>query len=94
MNLTSLFQYVFQVSKEAFPICLCFAMTTTKSQGQALSKVEFYLPRPVFTYGQLYVIVSTVKTKRKGLKILITDEDGDVTTTTKNVVYKNIIENL
>ena len=47
MNLTSfLFQYVFQVSKEAFPICPCFAMTKNKSQGQALSKVGLYLYAP------------------------------------------------
>jgi len=34
-----------------------------------------------------------VKTK-KGLKILIMDEDGNVTTATTYVVYKNIFENL
>jgi len=66
-------------------------MTINKSQGQTLSRVGLYLPQPVFTHGQLYVAISRVKTKR-GLKILILDEDGNVTNTTKNVVYKEIFE--
>ena len=68
-------------------------MTINKSQGQTLSRVGLYLPQPIFTHGQLYVAISRVKTKR-GLKILILDEDGKVTNTTKNVVYKKIFETL
>jgi len=58
-----------------------------------LSKVGLYLPRPVFIHGQLYVAISRVKTK-EGLKILILDEDGNVTNKTKNVVYNEIFNNI
>jgi len=39
------------------------------------------------------VAISRVKTKR-GLKILILHEDGNVMNTTKNVVYKEFFETL
>jgi len=51
----------FKFQRRQFPISLCFAMTINKSQGQSLSRVGFYLPHPVFTYGQLYVDISRVK---------------------------------
>jgi len=83
----------FKFQRRQFPISLCFAITIKKSQGQTLSKVRLYLPRLVFTHGQLYVGIFRVTTK-KGLKILILDEDGKVSNTTTNVVYKEIFENL
>jgi ATP-dependent exoDNAse (exonuclease V) alpha subunit len=54
-------------------LCVRFAMTINKSQGQTLGHVGLYLTRPIFTHGQLYVAVSRVKT-RIGLKILIIDD--------------------
>jgi len=60
-------------------------MTISKSQAKSLSKVRLYLPRPVFTRGQLYVSICRVKTK-KILKILIVDEDGNMANKTKNFV--------
>ena len=79
--------------RRQFPLTLCFAMTINKSQGQSLSHVGLFLPRPVFTHGQLYVAVSRVKS-RKGLKILISDENGNLCQTTKNVIYKEVFQKI
>jgi len=43
--------------------------------------------------GQIYVEISRV-TLRNGLKILLTDENGDCINTTTNVVYKEIFQNV
>ena len=83
----------FKFQRRQFSVALCFSMRINKSQGQSLAKVGIYLPRPVFTYGQLYVAVSRVRT-RKGLRILILDEDGNVTNKTKNVVYTEVFDNI
>jgi len=63
------------------------AMTINKSQGQSLKHVGVYLPTPIFSYDQLYVTISRV-TSRKGLKILITNEDGEDDNFASNVVYR------
>ncbi|KAL8471719.1 hypothetical protein ACS0TY_029095 [Phlomoides rotata] len=77
--------------RRQFPILLCFAMTINKSQGQSLFTVGLYLPRPVFTHGQLYVAISRVKSK-KGLKVLCLDDDEKPCNHTTNVVYKEIVK--
>ncbi|XP_071726239.1 uncharacterized protein [Rutidosis leptorrhynchoides] len=79
--------------RRQFPVSVCFAMTINKSQGQSLSNVGLYLRKPVFTHGQLYVAVSRVTTK-KGLKVVILDEDGKDSKTTKNVVYKEVLRRI
>ncbi|XP_057445515.1 uncharacterized protein LOC130737703 [Lotus japonicus] len=76
-----------------FPIAICFAMTMNKSQGQTLSQVGLFLPRPVFTHGQLYVALSRVRS-RKGLKLCILDEAGKQQTNTVNVVFKEVFGNV
>ncbi|KAK9050036.1 hypothetical protein SSX86_030995 [Deinandra increscens subsp. villosa] len=83
----------FKFNRRQFPIAVCLAMTVNKSQGQSLSRVGLYLKNPCFSHRQLYVALSTVKSK-DGLKLLILDEDGKVTNKTLNVVYKSVFSNL
>lgn len=54
---------------------MSYDMTINKSQGQSLASVGLYLPRPIFSHGQLYVAVSSVQSKQ-GLKILIHDKEN------------------
>jgi ATP-dependent DNA helicase PIF1 len=79
--------------RRQFPLCVCFAMSINKSQGQTVSHVGLYLPRPVFTHGQLYVAVSRVR-NRTGLKILIVDTNEKPATCTVNVVYPEVFQRI
>ncbi|GJV58060.1 hypothetical protein Tco_1459065 [Tanacetum coccineum] len=58
-----------------------------------MSELQLYLPRPVFTHGQLYATLSRVKSKR-GLKVVVCDEEDNVLKTTTNVVYKEVLHGL
>nr|GEX75447.1 hypothetical protein [Tanacetum cinerariifolium] len=83
----------FKINQRQFPISVCFAMTINKSQGQSLSNVGIFLPKPVFTHGQLYGAVSRVKS-RKGFKVLMYDKEGKVCNTTMNVVYHECLQKI
>ncbi|CAA0385757.1 putative DNA helicase [Arabidopsis thaliana] len=83
-----------QMRRTQYPLKLAFAMTIDESQVHTLSKVGLYLPRQVFSHGrQMFVAISKVKS-RAGLKVLITDKDGNPQEEAKNVVFKELFQNI
>ena len=83
-------RWPFTLQRRQFPIRVCYAMTINKCQGQTLNYVGVYLRDPVFTHGMLYVAVSRV-TSREGLSMVIEDDNGAATATTRNIVYDEIL---
>ncbi|XP_071727278.1 uncharacterized protein [Rutidosis leptorrhynchoides] len=84
-------KWPFVMQRIQFPVRPCYAMTINKSQGQTLQFVGIYLPKPIFSHGQLYVALSRV-TNPDGLKILIlNDNTQELADHTRNVVYKEVI---
>ena len=55
-----------------------------------MHSVGLYLPRPIFSHGQLYVAISRV-TSRDGLRVLIDDGTDLASNITKNIVYKEVL---
>jgi len=49
---------LFKFKRKQFRVRLSFAMTINKSQGQTIPNVGTYLPKSVFSHGQLYVGLS------------------------------------
>ena len=79
-------------SRILFLVSHAFAMTINKSQGQTMmERVDLYLPKHVFSHGQLYVALSRVRSSA-AIRFMIDDTDSSMNnsltkTYTKNVVY-------
>ncbi|XP_031116655.1 ATP-dependent DNA helicase PIF1-like [Ipomoea triloba] len=79
--------------RKQFPVMLSYAMTINKSQGQTLTNVGLLLKKPVFVHGQLYVALSRVS-HPNGLKLLICSDKEENVSSTLNIVYKEVFNNL
>ena len=77
--------------RRQFPVCLAFAMTINKSQGQSVAHVGLDLRNPVFSHGQLYVALSRC-TSGRCIKALFPEQEKG--TKTVNIVYPEVLTGL
>ena len=71
-----------------FPVCLAFAMTINKAQGQSFNTVGVDLRNPTFTHGQLYVALSRAHSAAT-VKCIVESENKEQETT--NIVFKEVV---
>jgi hypothetical protein len=95
VTLTTDDNFPFVLRRRQFPVRPAFAMTINKAQGQTLKRVGLYLPKPVFSHGQLYVAMSRVG-KRDDIKfcivpVLKAETLGLQGHYTQNIVYKEVL---
>jgi ATP-dependent exoDNAse (exonuclease V) alpha subunit len=87
----------FDLCRRQFPVRVAYAMTINKAQGQTLKAAGVYLPRSVFSHGQLYVALSRVGIW-EALKVLVVGGFHAATAAvaagvyTKNVVYREVFQ--
>ncbi|RCV06216.1 hypothetical protein SETIT_1G145600v2 [Setaria italica] len=83
----------FKFERKQFPICLSFAMTINKAQGQTIPNVGIYLPEPIFAQGHLYVALSRDVSHETTWVLARKNKDMDPTGKgTKNIVYRDVLE--
>ena len=85
------------MKRRQFPIRPCFAMTINKAQSRSINNLGVYLPKAVFSHGQLYVALSRAELTHR-TKVMSTDvndtqgpiqnNDGKYTT---NAVYNEVL---
>ena len=79
-----------EMERRQFPVRLCFAVTSNKSQGQTMKHVGIYLQQDFFGHGQLYVALTRVQNP-SNLKLYRPNETKTKSYQTTNVVYKEVL---
>ena len=81
-----------EVSRRQFPLRLAYALTFNKSQGQTLQRVGVDLTADVFAHGQLYVVLSRVRS-RENIRVLTRSERILAASVyAYNMVYPELVE--
>jgi ATP-dependent exoDNAse (exonuclease V) alpha subunit len=80
--------FAIKLKRRQFPIQLAFAMTINKAQGQTLRHIRIDLRKPVFSHGQLYVVLSHA-TSSEHINVLLPDDAPAFST--PNVVFPEVL---
>jgi hypothetical protein len=80
----------FRLERLQFPLTLAFAFTINKAQGQTLGKVAIFLPKPVFSHGQLYVGLSRARSFDQ-VKVFIKSGNVQKLTQNQEIVTENVV---
>jgi ATP-dependent DNA helicase PIF1 len=81
---------LFKLVCKQFPVCLYFAVTINKSQGQSFDTVGVDLQAEAFSYSQFYIAMSRTSLVA-GLYILLPIPDRKETL---NVVYSEVLQDI
>ena len=80
--------FSFLLTQKQFFICVCFAMTMNKSQGQSLDLISIDLRTSSFSHGQLYMALSRITDVSRLVLLFKEDEKEEKT---ENVVFPKIL---
>jgi PIF1-like helicase/Helicase len=81
-------QLPFEFRRHQFPVCLAFAMTINKSQGQSVKYVGLDFCTSVFTHGQFYVAISRATSVHR-IKAIWDPKYNEPKT--QNIVYTEVL---
>ena len=81
----------FSLHRVQIPLRLAYSVTINKAQGQTFDKVGIYLPKPVFSIGQLYVSFSRARALGD-VRVKVKDTDQQqAKIVTKNIVCREVL---
>ena len=78
----------FRLNRRQFPIRLAFSITINKAWGRSVGRVGVDLRIPVFSHGQLYVVLSHA-TNSQNIRVHLPNDQEDAQMT--NVVYPEVL---
>ncbi|KAI5708509.1 hypothetical protein M8J77_024181 [Diaphorina citri] len=80
-----------RISRRQFPLMLAYAMSGHKSQGQTIDYVGVDLRTDCFTHGQLYVLLSRVRSPQDIVVLVPENRVHAGVAYVKNIVYNELL---